>query len=59
MRVVIVIGCLFDGEGLDRLPVEQHQQLVRTSFPQSADESFQITGEQNLDFILAVLGERI
>ncbi len=59
MRVIVVVGRLFDGEGLDRLPVEQHHELVRTGFPQPADESFQIPREQDLDLVFAVLGKRI
>ena len=43
----------------DRLPVEQHHQLVRTGIAQPADVSCQIAHEPDLDLVLAVLDERV
>ena len=50
-------GGLLDREVRDRLPVDEHHQLVRTRLPQPADVSFQIAREPDLDLVLAVLGE--
>ena len=56
---VVAVGWFLDGEGPNRLPIEQHQQLVRTVLAQPADGSGQIASEQDLDDVLAVLGKRI
>src|SRR5437868_2593286 len=53
----VVAGWLLDREGLDRLPVEQHQQLMRTRLAQPGYDSLQIAREQDLDLVLAVLGK--
>ena len=52
-------GGLLDREVRDRLPVDQHHQLVRTRLSQPADVSFQIAREPDLDLVLAVLDERV
>ena len=52
-------GGLLDREVRDRLPVDEHHQLVRTRLSQPADVSFQIAHEPDLDLVLAVLNERV
>src|SRR5262245_30201889 len=57
-RVVAVRGSL-NGERLDRLPVDEHQQLVRPALAQTADDAFQIARQHDLDVVVAVLSERM
>jgi hypothetical protein len=56
---VVGAGGLLDFEVRDRLPVDQHQELVRPRLPQPADVSAQIAREPDLDLVLAVLDERV
>src|SRR5215813_6191290 len=53
-RVLIGIGRLVNRESPDRLPVDQHQQLVRTLFTQPADASGEISSKPDLNVVLTV-----
>ncbi len=55
----IVAGGLQDGEGFHRLAVDENNQLVWAGVPQSTNVAVQVARKPHLDFVLAVLDERV